>query len=83
MSIEKREQIDRDYGKPYDGCFWDCEYHLGANGCKRRKDDPEIRDDFCVGGHVCAVEWPQARTCATCYNRDRKSKIVCVYGGNW
>ena len=67
--------------RPYEGCHWDCTLHNGANGCLRRKLDPELQDDFCVGGHVCAMEWPEARTCATCYKRDRKSIVACIYDG--
>lgn len=69
--------------QPFDGCEWDCTLHNGANGCLRRKLDPELRDDFCVGRHVCEIEWEDAGKCKSCYRRDRRNIVECVYGGNW
>ena len=72
-----------DYDSPYEGCSYDCTFHNGPNGCFRRKNDPELHDDFCVGAEVCACEWSGFGKCETCYNRDDKSYINCVYRGNW
>lgn len=67
---------------PYEGCHWDCTCHSGANGCVRRKNDPKIKDDFCVGKEICAIEWTGANTCKTCAELANKSYVYCVYGGN-
>lgn len=54
-------------------CEWDCKLHRGANGCMRRKNDPKINDDFCVGAHVCKIEWEDAGKCSTCSEREHCS----------
>ena len=69
--------------EPYEGCTWCCTQHNGANGCFRRKNDPEINDDFCVGLEVCQMEWDGACKCETCALKDKKNIVICVYGGCW
>lgn len=72
-----------DPNKPYEGCLWDCTYHRGASGCLRRANDPNINDDFCVGKHICMIEWEDANTCKTCVNKDNKNLYVCKGEGGW